>query len=96
VKIWNGRKSNQDKGLGVRTALCNEEERSEKAGTVREPTVAAPSLKWQSCAAGSLLSGEAGAEVLKPAPNDYLQRWPVSKRVISSKADADHATPIER
>ena len=34
---------------------------------------------------------EAEAEVLKPAPNDYLQRWPVSKRVNSSKADADDA-----
>ena len=32
----------------------------------------------------------------KPAPNDYLQRWPVSKRVNSSKADADDATLIER
>jgi putative SOS response-associated peptidase YedK len=42
------------------------------------------------------LSGEAGAEFLKPAPNDYLQRWPVSKRVNSSKADADDATLIDR
>ena len=42
------------------------------------------------------LSGEAGAEVLKPAPNGFLQRWPVSKRVNSSKADADDATLIER
>jgi len=42
------------------------------------------------------LSGEAGAEVLKPAPNDFLQRWPVSKRVNSSKAVADDATLIER
>jgi putative SOS response-associated peptidase YedK len=42
------------------------------------------------------LSGEAGAGILKPAPNDYLQRWPVSKRVNSSKADADDATLIER
>jgi putative SOS response-associated peptidase YedK len=42
------------------------------------------------------LSGETGAEYLKPAPNDYLQRWPVSKRVNSSKADADDATLIER
>jgi putative SOS response-associated peptidase YedK len=42
------------------------------------------------------LTGEAGAEVLKPASNDYLQRWPVSKRVNSSKADADDATLIER
>jgi putative SOS response-associated peptidase YedK len=42
------------------------------------------------------LSVEAGAEVLKPAPNDYLQRWPVSRRVNSSKADADDGTLIER
>ena len=41
------------------------------------------------------LSGEAGAEYLKPAPNDFLQRWPVSKRVNSSKADADDATLID-
>jgi hypothetical protein len=44
---------------------------------------------------GPWLSGEAGASILKPAPNDYLQRWPVSKRVNSSKADADDATLIE-
>ena len=31
----------------------------------------------------------------KPAPNDYLQRWPVSKGVNSSKADADDVTLIE-
>ena len=30
------------------------------------------------------LSGEAGAEYLQYVPNDYLQRWPVSKRVNSS------------
>jgi putative SOS response-associated peptidase YedK len=42
------------------------------------------------------LSGEAGAEVLKPVPNGFLQRWPVSKRVNSSKADADDATLIEQ
>jgi len=41
------------------------------------------------------LSGEAGAEYLKPVANDYLQRWPVSKRVNSSKADADDPTLIE-
>jgi putative SOS response-associated peptidase YedK len=41
------------------------------------------------------LSGETGTEVLKPAPDDYLQRWPVSKRVNSSKADADDATLID-
>ena len=32
----------------------------------------------------------------KASSNDYLQRWPVSKRVNSSKADADDATLIER
>jgi putative SOS response-associated peptidase YedK len=41
------------------------------------------------------LSGDAGAGILKPVPNDFLQRWPVSKRVNSSKADADDATLIE-
>jgi hypothetical protein len=34
--------------------------------------------------------------MLKPAPIDYLQRWPVSRRVNSSKADADDPTLIER
>ena len=42
------------------------------------------------------LSGEAGVEFLKPVPNDFLQRWPVSMRVNSSKADAEDATLIER
>jgi hypothetical protein len=33
--------------------------------------------------------------MLRPASNDYLQRWQVSKRVNSSKADADDAILIE-
>jgi len=41
------------------------------------------------------LSGEVGAEFLTPVPNDFLKRWPVSKRVNSSKADADDPTLIE-
>jgi putative SOS response-associated peptidase YedK len=41
------------------------------------------------------LRGGSGTELLRPAPNDYLQRWPVSKRVNSSKTDADDATLIE-
>jgi putative SOS response-associated peptidase YedK len=40
------------------------------------------------------LSGDMGVEELKPAPNDYLQRWPVSRRVNSSKADKDDDTLI--
>jgi putative SOS response-associated peptidase YedK len=37
------------------------------------------------------MSGKMGVEELKPAPNDYLRRWAVSKRVNSSKADKDDA-----
>jgi putative SOS response-associated peptidase YedK len=42
------------------------------------------------------LAGEAGLEVLKPAPDDLLQRWPVSKRVNSSRAPDDDATLIDK
>lgn len=42
------------------------------------------------------LSGKMTVEELKPAPNDYLQRWAVSKRVNSSKADKDDATLIDQ
>jgi putative SOS response-associated peptidase YedK len=42
------------------------------------------------------LRGDMGVEELKPAPDDYLQRWAVSKRVNSSKADRDDATLIEK
>jgi hypothetical protein len=52
------------------------------------PSDGRPNVPW--------LSGDAGAELLKPVANDYLQRWPVSRRVNSSKADADDATLIER
>ena len=42
------------------------------------------------------LSGGMGVEELKTAPNDYLQRWPVSKRVNSSKADKDDASLTDK
>jgi putative SOS response-associated peptidase YedK len=42
------------------------------------------------------LTGEAGVESLKPAPNNFLQKWPVSKRVNSSRADDNDATLIEK
>jgi hypothetical protein len=32
---------------------------------------------------------------LKPAANDLLTRWPVSKRVNSSRADDEDATLID-
>lgn len=41
------------------------------------------------------LSGAMTAKDLTPADNDYLQRWPVSRRVNSSKADDNDATLIE-
>jgi putative SOS response-associated peptidase YedK len=41
------------------------------------------------------LSGEMGVEELKPVDNGYLQRWPVSKRVNSSKADSNDPTLID-
>lgn len=36
-----------------------------------------------------------GVAELEPAPNADLQRRPVSKRISSSKADTQDATPIE-
>jgi len=42
------------------------------------------------------LSGAAGVGLLKPAAEDMLQRWPVSKRVNSSKAPAEDPTLIDR
>jgi hypothetical protein len=43
---------------------------------------------------GPWLSGEAGTELLKPAPEDALRMWPVSKRV-SKPGNTDDATFIE-
>jgi len=40
------------------------------------------------------LTGRAGLEVLKPAANDVLQCWPVSKRINSSLASDDDASLI--
>jgi putative SOS response-associated peptidase YedK len=40
------------------------------------------------------LSGAAGLEVLRPAPNGLLARWPVSKRVNSSRASDDDESLI--
>jgi putative SOS response-associated peptidase YedK len=41
------------------------------------------------------LSGNMTVDELKPAPNDYLQRWAVSKRVNSSRADTNDTTLIK-
>jgi putative SOS response-associated peptidase YedK len=36
------------------------------------------------------LTGKAGVELLRPAPNDLLRMWPVSKRVnVSGRSDDD-------
>jgi putative SOS response-associated peptidase YedK len=42
------------------------------------------------------LGASAGLVMLKPAANDILRRWPVSRRVNSSRASDDDATLIER
>jgi putative SOS response-associated peptidase YedK len=42
------------------------------------------------------LAGTAGKELLKPTANDYLQTWPVSRRVNSSRAPGDDPILIER
>ena len=42
------------------------------------------------------LGGTAGLELLKPAAADALQRWPVSKRVNSSRAPGDDPTMIDK
>ncbi len=41
------------------------------------------------------LNGNMTVDELKPIENDYLQRWLVSKRVNSSKADANDPTLID-
>jgi putative SOS response-associated peptidase YedK len=42
------------------------------------------------------LRGEAGPELLRPAPNDLLQKWPVSRRVNSSRERGDAPPLLER
>jgi putative SOS response-associated peptidase YedK len=42
------------------------------------------------------LGGAAGMDLLKPAADDLLERWAVSKRVNSSKAPADDPTLIDQ
>jgi putative SOS response-associated peptidase YedK len=42
------------------------------------------------------LAGAASTEMLKPAPDEYLQVWPVSRRVNSSRAPSDDQTLIEQ
>ena len=42
------------------------------------------------------LAGTTGTELLKPAPDDYLQVWPVSRRVNSSRAPSDDLALIEQ
>ena len=42
------------------------------------------------------LAGTASTDMLKPAPDDYLQVWPVSRQVNSSRAPSDDPTLIEQ
>ena len=42
------------------------------------------------------LAGTAKTELFRPAPNDYLQVWPVSRRLNSSRAPGDDPTLIDQ
>jgi len=42
------------------------------------------------------LAGSPGLELLKPVADDYLQVWPVSRRVNSSRAPGDDPALIEQ
>ena len=44
---------------------------------------------------GPWLSGEAGTELLRPAPDNQLRLWPVSKRV-NRTGNVDDLTLIEK
>lgn len=41
------------------------------------------------------LSGKAGEEVLRPAQENMLRRWPVSRRVNSSRTSDEDASLID-
>jgi len=41
------------------------------------------------------LTGKVGVELLRPAPNDLLRMWPVSKRVNASGRGDDDPSLIE-
>ena len=41
------------------------------------------------------LRGVGGTELLRPAPDNYLQEWPVSRRVNSSRAPSDDPTLVD-
>jgi putative SOS response-associated peptidase YedK len=45
---------------------------------------------------GPWLRAEAEIELLKPASDDLLQKWPVSKRVNRSRADDNNPTLTEK
>ena len=42
------------------------------------------------------LAGTASTDMLKPAADDYLRVWPVSRRVNSSRAPSDDPNLIEQ
>jgi putative SOS response-associated peptidase YedK len=44
---------------------------------------------------GPWLTGKAGAELLRPAPNDILRMWPVSKRVNKTGVGDDDPSLVE-
>ena len=55
----------------------------------RMPVILEPDQwkQWEQGAPGEIV------ELMRPAPDGFLQRWPVSRRVNSSRADDDDASP---
>jgi hypothetical protein len=62
---------------------------------VHPPTLAVVCSAVLAASGSVALTGAAGLELLKPAANDVLQCWPVSRRVSSSRAPDDDPTLIE-
>jgi hypothetical protein len=65
------------------------------AAPVHPPTLAVVCSAVLAASGSVALTGAAGLELLKPAANDVLQCWPVSRRVNSSRAPDDDPTLIE-
>jgi hypothetical protein len=71
---------------GVVIGIAKVQRQGIRSGSVVAPKRLSSGRSWRLCKSCTMIITE---------PNDYLQRWAVSKRVNSSKADKDDATLIE-
>jgi putative SOS response-associated peptidase YedK len=61
----------------------------------RDPRDHPPAKPLEPADMDAWLAGGAGAGLLKPAANEILQKWPVSRRVNSSRTSDEDATLID-